>query len=63
MVEKDPKENEEENENIYYRINKIAFPAVVIQFSTMLPNTINIWAAGKMNDPVLLDAVGLGMSV
>lgn len=29
----------------------------------MLPNTINIWAVGKLNNSVLTDVVGLGMSV
>jgi len=29
----------------------------------MLPNTINIWAAGKLNNAVLMDVVGLGMGI
>jgi len=29
----------------------------------MLPNTINIWAAGQLNSPILMDVVGLGIGV
>ena len=29
----------------------------------MLPNTINIWAAGQMDSAIKMDVVGLGIGV
>lgn len=48
---------------IYKEISKITFPAIVCQFCLMMPNTINIWAAGQLNSALLMDVVGLGMGI
>ena len=51
------------NSTIIKEITNITFPAIICQFCLVLPNTINIWAAGQMNNAMVMDIVGLGMGI
>jgi Na+-driven multidrug efflux pump len=48
---------------IIKEITNITFPAIICQFCLVLPNTINIWAAGQMDNAMIMDVVGLGMGI
>lgn len=56
-------EDDEEKQNVYCEISKIAFPAILQQFCMILPACINIWCAGQMKNAIKLDTVGLGAGV
>ena len=48
---------------IIKEITNITFSAIICQFCLVLPNTINIWAAGQMDNAMIMDVVGLGMGI
>ena len=48
---------------IIKEISRITLPAIVCQSCLILPNTINIWAAGQFNNSRKMDIVGLGMGI
>ena len=46
--------------HIWWQLAKIAVPAFFCQFFSLLQESINLWFIGKLDDPVLINAIGLG---